>query len=325
MPSLVQHVIFQSFVASGCDRLVWRLRPKQLRILCYHGICADSLAGEPWVPSYFVTQSAFERQLQYLQRHANLLHLSQAVACLRDGSLPPRCVSITFDDGYANNLELAYPLLKKYQAPATVFLASAYMESGEIFPFLKLKLIKLSGRDGCEPSLPPPLDYKANPLDLVVQRAKPHWERLAPHLSDYQRRTLRPLTVEEVQLADPRLIEFGAHSHTHCILTNESRLRRREEILTSIDKVEQFTGRRVLLFSYPNGQREDFDELDKEVLRSRGIEAAVSGMAGANDGRADALELRRFPVGMYHGDAGFRAEVAGFRAALLAVRGRLES
>jgi len=50
-----------------------------------------------------------------------------------------RSVAITFDDGHANNLHLAYPMLQKYQLPATIFLSSAYVESGEMYPFLKLK------------------------------------------------------------------------------------------------------------------------------------------------------------------------------------------
>src|SRR5215469_12392916 len=117
--------------------------PRRLRILCYHGVCEDRLAHEPWIPGFFVTRSAFEDHVRYLATHARILPLSEAVRRLRDGSLPSRAVSITFDDGYANNMELAYPILQKYSAPATIFLSSAYMESGEIFPFLKVKLIKL--------------------------------------------------------------------------------------------------------------------------------------------------------------------------------------
>ena len=304
---------------------MWRLGPKKLRILCYHGICADALEGEPWVPDYFVTQSAFERQLQYLQRHADLLPLSQAVACLKDGSLSPRCVSITFDDGYANNLELAYPLLKKYRAPATVFLASAYVESGEIFPFLKLKLIELSGRVGGKSSWPPPLEYPSYPLDLVVQSAAPWWAEIRAHLSEDQHRTLRSMNIEEVKSADLEWIEFGAHGHTHCILKNESRERRREEIQTSIDKVRQWIGRPVRLFSYPNGERGDFDESDKDVLRASGIQAAVTGIGGANTSDSDLLELRRYPVGLWHDESVFPAEITGFRNALLTARRRLAS
>jgi peptidoglycan/xylan/chitin deacetylase (PgdA/CDA1 family) len=308
----VTQILYKSYSKLGGDRLAWRLQPNVLRILCYHGVCEDRVAGEPWVPGFFVTASAFEQQLQYLQQSARVLPLTQAVARLKDGSLPSRCVSITFDDGYANNLALAYPLLRKHGMTATVFLSSAYMESGEMFPFLKSKLILLSGRaNGTGTPV-----YKSRPLDVVLEWAGRWWPAIEKNLTDDQRKTLRPLTIAEVQAADPHIIEFGAHSHTHCILGNESRERRRQEIDSSIDRVRQWTGRPVQLFSYPNGECGDFGETDKEDLRANGIEAAVTGIGGANDGDADLLELKRYPVGMGHDRAAFAGEVTGLRTAV---------
>lgn len=321
MVGFLRQILYRSFSRLSGDRLVWRLHSKPLRVLCYHGVCEDRMAGQAWVPGFFVTGSAFERQLQYLQQNARVLPLTESVARLRDGSLPSRCVSITFDDGYANNLSLAYPLLRKYKMPATVFLSSAYMESGELFPFLKLRLIRLSG---CANGAGAP-SYKSDPLDAVLQWAGRWWPQVEKSLSGDQRSTLRPLTIAEVQAADPRLIEFGAHSHTHCILGNESRERRREEIRSSIHKVAQWAGRPVRLFSYPNGERGDFGETDKEALRANGIQAAVTGIGGANGRRSEMLELKRYPVGLYHDSDGFRAEVTGFRTAVLAAGRGLEA
>jgi peptidoglycan/xylan/chitin deacetylase (PgdA/CDA1 family) len=317
----MRKVIYQSFSKLGGDRLMWAIRSRRLSILCYHGICEDRLAAEAWVPGYFVAESAFERQLRYLQRSACVLALSEAVARLADGSLPPRSVSITFDDGYANNLSLAYPLLEKYQMPATVFLSSAYIESGDMYPFLKLHLIRLSGVTGGSraPS------YKSDPIDVVVQWSGCWWSEVEKGLTGDQRSTLRPLTIGEVETADSRLIEFGAHSHTHCILKNERRERRQEEIRSSIDKVAHWTGRPVRLFSYPNGELGDFGAVDKEELRAKGIQAAVTGIGGANGRSADMLELKRYPVGLYHDSAGFQAEVTGFRSAVLAASKGLAS
>ena len=316
-------ILYDSFSKTGGDKLLWKLDSSRLRILCYHGICADGLTKDPWIPQYFVGASAFEKQLQYLGRNAQVLPLREAVDRLRDGSLPPRCVSLTFDDGYANNLELAYPLLRKYGMPATIFLSSTYMESGDFFPFLKLKLIQLDG--GVDLAKAPLADYKSATLDEVNRTAAPWWPEVRARLSDAQCRTLRPLSVEEVKGADAGLIDFGPHSHTHCIFKNETPERRRQEIRTSIRKVNEWTSRPVHLFSYPNGQRGDFGEPDKQVLCAEGIQAAVTGICGANNGRSELLELKRYPVALYHDDAGFCAEVTGFRTALLAASGRRAS
>jgi peptidoglycan/xylan/chitin deacetylase (PgdA/CDA1 family) len=311
----VKRILYKTFAKLGGDRLLWRVRTDSLRILCYHGICENEVAGQQWVPTCFVTAAAFERQLDYLQKNARVLPLSEAVGRLRDASLPAGSVSITFDDGYANNLTLAYPLLHKYRMPATIFLSSAYMESGELFPFLQMQLIAMNGQASGLGTLL----YKSDPLDKVCAWASLWWPKVKQVLTRDQLKTLRPMTIAEVRSADTQLIEFGAHSHTHCILKNETRERRQEEIVSSIRKVAQWTERPVRLFSYPNGERGDFGEEDKQVLRANGIKAAVTGIGGANHRSTDLLELRRYPVGLYHDAADFRAEVTGFRTAVLAV------
>src|SRR3954471_22733974 len=113
--------------SSGLPQLYWTSTQSQLRILTYHGICRDDQVGHPWIPQYFVTETQFQRQMECLRKNANVVKLSDAVDALAAGSLPSRSVAITFDDGYANNLKLGVPVLKKYGFPATIFLATAHM------------------------------------------------------------------------------------------------------------------------------------------------------------------------------------------------------
>ena len=306
------------------DRLAGAIDRSRLRILMYHGFCEDASAGQPWIPSYFVTRSQLEQQLAYLTRRWNILRLQEAVERLRSGSLPPRAVCLTIDDGYANNLHVAQPLFQKYNAPATIFLASAYVESGEFYPFDRLRLIRAflspgtPNSNGYGESLP---EYLNNPIDQVIRNAEPEWREIVPHLTDDQRRELRPLTREELRQLDSRVIDLGAHSHNHCILRNETSERRRMEIATSLDRVAEWMGRPARLFSYPNGRPGDFGEIDKEALRARGVEAAVSTISGANAASQDLLELRRYPVGLYHNRNAFRAEVSGFRTLVRRIAG----
>lgn len=300
------------YVEAGGDRLVLALRRKRLRILAYHGVCQDYLRSEPWVPGYLVTRSAFEAQLAYLKRHATILPLGEAVQRLATGELRDRSVCLTFDDGYANNLHLAYPILKRYEAPATVFLASSYIDSGEIFPFDRLRLIHLFARSRPGERRQAPLDYATNPVDTVVSVADPWWSEVETELSEDQRETLRPLRRDELQDFDPDLVEFGAHTHSHCILHNEERGRREAEIRGSIERIREQTRRPVELFSYPNGQRGDFDERDKAILRSEGIRGAVTTITGTNPRACDPLELRRYSIGLYHTEREAVAELTGF-------------
>jgi peptidoglycan/xylan/chitin deacetylase (PgdA/CDA1 family) len=313
--SRMSEAAYRLLAGSCAASLVWRLDARRLRILCYHGLCRDILKSANWVPDCFVSLSAFESQMQYLSANSRVLSLAEAVERLRLGTLPPRSVCVTFDDGYANNLQLAYPVLAKYELPATIFLSSSYVESGGFFPFIKLKLIELSlGAEAARKAL---LSYKSMPLDKVMNRADQWWPPVEAELTRDQLETLRPLTIDEAKAFNPELIELGGHSHTHCILRNESPSRRRQEIVTCTEAVARWTGRPVTLFSYPNGQRQDFDQTDKDILRAHGVNIAVSGIGGANGPDFDPLELRRYPVGLYHDRNRFRVEISGLRSAIL--------
>jgi len=93
------------------------------------------------------------------------------------------------------------------------------------------------------------------------------------------------------------LIEFGAHTHTHAILSQLSFEEQRREIGRSLEEVEELTGERCAFFAYPNGHAEDYDEKSLLVLKAAGVEAALTTLPGPNETTTPLLELRRYPVG----------------------------
>lgn len=101
----------------------------ELSILIYHRVLARP---DPLFPGE-VDRALFERQLRLLKRFYTVLPLSVAVQRLRDGSLPPRAACITFDDGYADNAEHALPLLRQYGLHATFFIATGYLNGGQMW------------------------------------------------------------------------------------------------------------------------------------------------------------------------------------------------
>jgi peptidoglycan/xylan/chitin deacetylase (PgdA/CDA1 family) len=311
----MKQLFYGLYSAARCDQLAWSATRRVLRIVAYHGVCADHLAHQPWMPPFFVTRTAFDEQIAYLCRHATILPLSEAVERMAQNDLPDHAVSITFDDGYANNLHLAYPILKKYRVPATVYLATAYISSGDLFPFDRVQLIA-SAQEPFGSSIPYErlVDYRHSPIDVVFERLKGYWRDLQLSVSDEQYETLRPLRPEETQAFDSDIIEFGAHTHNHCILANETPQRRTWEIRESISHASALAGRPVASFAYPNGKPGDFTEHDKHALQSNGIAAASTTTAGTNAAGCDALELRRYSIGLMHTQAAFAAEVTGMRA-----------
>ena len=92
-------------------------------ILMYHSV--GDLSADPW--SLCVTPQHFSEQLEILRKHTRPARLQQLAAALDDGNIAPRTAVVTFDDGYANNLHNAKPLLERYGIAATVFIATGYL------------------------------------------------------------------------------------------------------------------------------------------------------------------------------------------------------
>ena len=100
----------------------------RLSILMYHRIGKPDFEER----SLYVSEANFERQVEYLLRRHRVLSFENAVELVARGALPKgNSVVLTFDDGYRDNYEKAFPVLKKRGCPATIFVATEPLESGE--------------------------------------------------------------------------------------------------------------------------------------------------------------------------------------------------
>lgn len=95
----------------------------------YHRVAPQDV--DPW--SLCVTPEHFEAHLQALGKHATPISLQELAQVHQQGEIPHRAVVVTFDDGYANNLHHAKPLLEKYNIPATVFVTTGYLDQQREF------------------------------------------------------------------------------------------------------------------------------------------------------------------------------------------------
>lgn len=98
-------------------------RPRA-RILVYHSISEDPLNP------FSVSPEDFEAQVQFLSQEYNVISLEELIACIVDKGqeIPLDSVVITFDDGFGDNYTYAYPVLKKYGVPATIFVITERLE-----------------------------------------------------------------------------------------------------------------------------------------------------------------------------------------------------
>jgi peptidoglycan/xylan/chitin deacetylase (PgdA/CDA1 family) len=106
-------------------------RPAGAIILMYHSVAQDAEA-KFIEPANHIPPPLFERQMAFLCEHRRVVPLSRLVDDIAAGKSPPAgTVCITFDDGYRDNLTVAAPILEKYRLPATLFVATGYVERGE--------------------------------------------------------------------------------------------------------------------------------------------------------------------------------------------------
>jgi len=207
-------------------------------ILMYHRI-AD-VAVDPW--GLCVTPRHFIEQLEVMRRYAHPLSLRQLVQAQREGKIPPHAVVVTFDDGYADNLHQARPLLEHANVPATVFLTSGQIGETSEFWWDELDrlllqpgalpaqlCLRLEGQEYCW-NLGPAIYY--SPAEIQRDRGCRLWEaepgsRLAFYYSIWQR--LQPLPhASQCRVLDQIaawLVDSPAPRPSHRALTsNEVRL-----------------------------------------------------------------------------------------------------
>src|ERR1700743_3228483 len=102
-------------------------RQQRLLILCYHGVAMGEEHGSH--PEMFIPPETFARRMEILdQTGCRVLPLPEALRLLKTGKLPPRSVAITFDDGWADFRLHAYPVLRRHNFPATVYLTTYYCQ-----------------------------------------------------------------------------------------------------------------------------------------------------------------------------------------------------
>ena len=265
-----------------------------------------------------VSPENFAGQMDALRQYAHPISLSKLVQCLKQNALSPKSVAVTFDDGYADNLHVAKPILEKYDIPATVFICTGYM--GREFWWDELdRLVRSSQADPRALRLqaggtyfkwePPRVNSEMNESDFQrkVRRALYHfllsldvedqnyamgvirnWAKVpSPEVP-----TPRAMSEEELfQLVDGGLIELGSHTSHHPMLPQLSFERQREEIQSGKNDLETLLGKKIAGFSYPNGQA----TADvKRIVQEMGFTYACTSLHDVVRPTSDLHDLTRF-------------------------------
>jgi len=253
----------------------------------------------------------FAKQMEMLCRYFNVLPMEELVERARKDDVPPNAIAITFDDGYLDNFENAFPILKQFCLPATIFLVTGVLDSqshiwhDRVFDAFRRTNAGAIAIEGKEYSLRN-LTEKRTVLDTLLRTLRmcnPRdrdelIQQLVTRLGVPEQRCVngKKLSWKEIEEMSKDKITFGAHTVTHPILTRMPLAEAVVEIMTSKEAIEKAQRFPVRLFAYPNGGRNDFNESIKQVLREAGFLCAVTSLWGNNDVHTDPFELQRLGI-----------------------------
>lgn len=251
----------------------------------------------------------FDEMMGWLAGWFNVLPLDEAVERLHRGLLPARAAAITFDDGYADNLLHATPILIKHNLTATFFIATGFLDGGVMWNDIIIESIRTArnpeidlGWLGLGVLSIASIDEKRSAIEQVLRGIKhrPCAER------DEAVESIRLICAgnvpRDLMLATTQLQELreggmsiGAHTVSHPILARHPDAAARQEIADSRDFLEELLKERVPLFAYPNGKLgRDYLPKHVEMVRELGFTAAVSTNWGVGAEGSDLYQLPRF-------------------------------
>lgn len=277
-----------------------------LSILIFHRVLHEQ---DPLFPSE-TTAESFYWQVKELARNFNILPLSEAITRMYDGCLPARAACITFDDGYADNVEIALPILQRFNAPATFFIASCFLDGGRMWNDTIIETIRIrpegtldlskinmgmyllndyTSRTACIADLIKKLKH------LPPNKRIEYVEYIATKTPTKLPDNLMMTTQQLQKLQQTEGMDIGAHTATHPILTSLNDEAVFLEIESGRKQLEKLISDKVELFAYPNGQpSKDYSTGHTEIVRELGFKAALTTAWGVSTLNTNRWELPRF-------------------------------
>jgi peptidoglycan/xylan/chitin deacetylase (PgdA/CDA1 family) len=285
----------------------------RLNVLIFHRVLPKP---DPLFPGE-VDAATFDMLLGWVRDWFNVLPLDEAIARLADGSLPARAAALSFDDGYADNHDVALPLLRKHGLPCSFFVATGFIDGGRMWNDTLIEAVRrsalatldlrglkdASGEDLGQHVLGAAVPDRRGLLHGLIQRVK--YLAPAPRLACVnaiaERAEVRPpddlmMTGAQVRALRQAGMQIGAHTVNHPILATLDRHEAADEIARSRDTLQTLLGERVGLFAYPNGKpgTDYLPDVHPGIVRELGFDGAVSTHWAASRRGEDVFQIPRF-------------------------------
>jgi peptidoglycan/xylan/chitin deacetylase (PgdA/CDA1 family) len=291
-------------------------------ILMYHRVCSRIPEGLH-DPAMFITSDTFDMHLRELRRYFEIVPLERFVEA---PGKQERLCAITFDDGWADNYEHAFPVLKKHDVPATVFIPAEVIDSNGSYWFQNIwDMASQAGADGKSagflryfsshaPSWHPQGIGQEEIVDLIDKLKSLPSEKLDGiilraygELGIEQSSGGQVMNWNQVREMGRQGIAFGSHGLHHYILPQLPQRAKRHEVVDSLRVLQQAGIAVAPFFSYPNG---DWDDETRLLVEQAGYQGGVSTRLGCNAPSTDRCLLKRIPI---HEDISNTSSLLWFR------------
>jgi len=296
--------------ASGLFASFRRANQHKILVLTYHRFSEQPKGG-------FTHATALAEQLEYLNAHYTIVPLSAVGRHLIDGEpLPNAPAAITIDDGYRDAYDVAFSILRRHRAPATLFAATDFIDRKGWLWTDKLRYVEarrnpsssLNARRANAELKRLPNEEKDRRIAAIAQDAGVTLPALPPA-------DCGAITWEQAREMAAAGIEIGSHTVTHPILTQLDPAQLEYELRQSRSRLEHVLDREVALFCYPNG---DYNARVRGAVERAGYRIAVTTEGGLNDRSSDPLVLRRIHTErdiahFVQSTSGFEQFKSGFR------------
>jgi peptidoglycan/xylan/chitin deacetylase (PgdA/CDA1 family) len=277
---IARNFVFPVLKSANLDRFLLAVSDKQLLNVMYHGVVkVDSTNFSP----RHILDSQFEEQIKYFKKNFDILSIEEAFEVKkRKEKLKRKAVTITFDDGYLNNLTTALPILESYQVPVTFFISSACITNMTIqtlwsdlvaMALYGHKTIEVNGilfEKGYSNNLGKNVyDYiktlDVETRDKCLEKIILNYN-LKEAFNKLPNEMWQMLNANELKkMADSKIVTIGSHGHLHYNLGNIPLRDAKIDITNSIQLLEACIGKKINAIAYPDGSYTDEvkDEAEK--------------------------------------------------------------
>ncbi|MCF0201573.1 MAG: polysaccharide deacetylase family protein [Bacteroidales bacterium] len=258
-------------------------------VLMFHRV-TDSCPRMEHNRRFCVSSRRFEGILQsYLNRGYVFISLDQLANLLHERErLHHRFVCVTFDDGYRDNYDVAYPILKRYNVPFTIYVASDFIERRAVLWWYILDDIIKTNEEY--------LVWHDRLIDLPLEQIRHIMQEELSCAEGIFYDKVDALALNQSQLLDlaaEPLCTIGAHTISHCNLSQLSVSEQYAEIKGSLDFLKEITHQPVVHFSYPFGS---YNSDTLSVVKELHLETVTKAWGGAVRKGESMYEISRIEI-----------------------------